>query len=114
MFPHTPRKQRLADGVVDLMRACMQEIFALQVNLCATGVCSQPLRVKQWSGSSGVIAQQRVEFASKIQVVSNPHELSGQLFEWSDQRFRNIAATELAPMSIRVRFARCDSRFLHC
>jgi hypothetical protein len=28
-FTHASRKQRLSDGVVDLMRACMQKIFAL-------------------------------------------------------------------------------------
>src|SRR5262245_15500658 len=113
MFPHTPCKQGLSDGVVDLMRACMQKVFALQINLCTTRVCSQPLRVKQWSGSAGVIAQQHVEFASKIRVVSNPHELSGQLFEWGDQCFRNIAATELAPMAEFVRFASTDGQSLH-
>jgi hypothetical protein len=28
-FTHTSRKQRLAECVVDLVRACMQKVFAL-------------------------------------------------------------------------------------
>ena len=75
-FAHAPRKQRLAQGVVDLMRAGVQKVFALQINLRATRVCSQPLRVKQRRRSAGVIAQQQVEFAPKIRVVSRAHELS--------------------------------------
>ena len=74
-FAHAARKQRLAQGVVDLVRAGVQKVFALEINLCATGVCSQPLRVKQWRWSAGVIAQQQVEFAPEIRVVSRAHEL---------------------------------------
>jgi hypothetical protein len=58
------------------MRACMQQVFALQVNLCATRVCSQPLRVKQRRRSTSVIAQQHVEFAPKIRVASSVHEFT--------------------------------------
>src|SRR5207249_2446728 len=113
-FAHAARKQPLADCVVDLMRAGVQKVFALQINLRATRMCSQPPRVEQRSGSAGVVAQQQVELAPKIRVASSAHELSRQLLERRDQCFRNVAATELAPMSVLVRFARCDSRFLHC
>src|SRR5262249_20314029 len=102
---HSTRQQRLSDRIVDFVGACVQKIFALQVNLCATRMCSQPLRVKQWSGSSGVIAQQQVKFAPKIRVAASPRELSRQLLERADQGFRNVAPAELAPMSMRVRFA---------
>ena len=77
MFAHAARKQRLAQGVIDLVRAGVQKVFALQINLCATGMRSQPLRVKQWCWSAGVIAQQQVEFAPEIRVVSRPRELVG-------------------------------------
>ena len=114
MFAHPARQQRLAEGVIDLVRASVQKIFALQINLCATGMRSQPLRVKQRRRSAGVVAQQHVEFAPKIRIAASVHKLSRQLLERRDQCFRNVAATELAPVSLLVRFARCDSRFLHC
>src|SRR5512132_26714 len=104
MFAHAARKQRLADCVVDLMRARVQKVFALQINLRATGMYSQPLRVKQRRRSAGVIAQQQVEFAPKIRVASSPYELSGQLLKRRDQCFRNVAATEFTPVSLLVRF----------
>jgi len=56
-FAHAPRKQALSDGVVDLVRACMQKVFALQINLRAARMCSQPLRVEQRRRSATVIAQ---------------------------------------------------------
>src|SRR4029077_10579204 len=113
MFARAARKQCLADRVVDLMRAGVQEVFALQINLRATGMCSQPLRVEQWSGSSGVVAQQQVEFAPKIRVASSQHELSGQLLKRRDQCFRNVAATEFTPMAVFVGLTFCNSRFSH-
>ena len=64
-FAHPARKQRLAQGVVDLMRAGVQKVFALQINLRATRMGSQPLRVKQWCRSAGVVAQQQVEFSAR-------------------------------------------------
>ena len=79
-FTHAPRKQRLSNGVVDLMRACMQKVFALQINLCATGVCSQPLRVKQWSGSSGGddMPTESVSFAfGKVDIKYFPQDEKG-------------------------------------
>src|SRR5205807_5033966 len=57
ILAHAPREQRLSDRVIDLMRAGVQKVFALQVNLCATGMCSQALRVKQRRRTTTIIAQ---------------------------------------------------------
>ena len=81
MFAHASRKQRLAQGVIDLVRAGVQKVFALEINLCATRMCSQPLRVKQRRRSAGVIAQQQVELTPEILVVSRARELVSQLLE---------------------------------
>jgi hypothetical protein len=75
-FAHAPRKQRLSDGVVDLMGTRVKKVFALQVNLCATGICSQPLRVKQRSRSAGIVMQKHVKFTPKIRVASSVHEFT--------------------------------------
>ena len=55
-FAHPARQQRLAQGVVDLMRTGMQKIFAFEINLRSAGVGGQTLRVKQWCWSASVIA----------------------------------------------------------
>src|SRR5206468_5981784 len=76
-------------------------------------MCSETPGVEQRSGSTGVVAQHQVEFAPKIRVASSPYELSRQLLERRDQCFRNVAATEFTPMSVRVRFALGDRQFFH-
>ena len=110
-FAHPARKQRLAQGVIDLVRAGVQKVFAFEINLRAARVCSQPLRVKQWCWSASVIAQQQIEFAPEIIVVSRARELVGQLLERRDQCFRNVAATEFTPVAVFVRLARCDHKW---
>src|SRR5437667_3578762 len=69
------------------------------------------MKQRRWPAS--VVPKQLVEFAPKFCVLARAHELLGQLLERRDQSFRNIAASELAPMPVLIRFASCDSRFLH-
>src|SRR5258705_5371813 len=111
MFAHAARKQRLADCVVDLMRAGVQKVFALQKNLRATRMCSEPPGVEQRGGPSGVVAQQQIEFAPKIWVASSPHELSRQLVERRHQCFRNKASAKFSPVTVFVRFAFSDHKW---
>jgi len=42
-FAHTLNQQRLSDAVIDLVRASMQQVFALQVNLRPAEFPRQPL-----------------------------------------------------------------------
>src|SRR4029077_15843683 len=111
MFAHATRKQCLSEGVVDLVRTCMQKIFALEINLCATGMRSQSLDWKQRRRWAGVVAQQQVEFAPEIIVVSRARELCGQLLQRRDQCFRNVAAPELTPGSVFVRLTFSDHKW---
>lgn len=36
LFAHAPAKESLAEGVIDLVRSCMVQVFPLQVNLWST------------------------------------------------------------------------------
>src|SRR5262249_23202754 len=78
---HSTRKQRLSNGVVHLVRARVQKIFALQIDLRSPAVSRQPLRVKQRRWPATVIAQQFVEFAPEIWVLSGAPELVSQLIQ---------------------------------
>ena len=84
------------------MRAGMQKVFALQINLRATGVCSQPLRVKQRRWSASVIAQQQVEFAPEIIVVSRARELCRSAPRAARPMFPERSGHRIYP-SVRVR-----------
>ena len=102
LFSHAPRQQCLAQGVIDLMRASVQKIFAFQVNLRSASVRSQPSRMKQRRRSAGVIAQQLIEFAPEIVVLARARKLFSQLLQRRDQDFRNIATAKPPPMSVFV------------
>ncbi len=54
---HSFRQQRLAQAVVDLVRAGMQQIFALDVNTRAAEVFGQPRCELQWRRAPGKISQ---------------------------------------------------------
>ena len=68
---HPPREQRLADRVVDLVRAGVREVLALQVDAPA-GRLGQPLGEEQRRGAADVVAQQRVELGPEAGVGRAP------------------------------------------
>ena len=43
LLAHAPRQQPLAQRVVDLVRAGVQQVFALEINLRAAQLLRQPL-----------------------------------------------------------------------
>ena len=49
-FAHALDQQRLADAVVDLVRAGVEQVFALEINFCAAKFPGQALREKQRVG----------------------------------------------------------------
>ena len=55
---HAPRQQDLAQGVVDLVRAGVAEIFALQKNSRAAGVFAEPLGIVQGRGAATELGEQ--------------------------------------------------------
>ena len=101
---HAPRQQRLPDGVVDLVRAGVVQIFALQVKPRAAAVRRQPLRKIQRRRPPHVIAQDRVELRLKGWV--RPRRLKGrfQLNQGRHERLTHISPTELTKVPEIVRF----------
>ena len=61
MLAHALDQQRLAEAVVDFVRAGVQQVFALEINLRAAEFFGQALREKQSRGTAGISAQQFVE-----------------------------------------------------
>ena len=51
----------LADAVVDLVRAGVQQVFALEIDLCAAEIFREALGEEERRGASGIVAQQVVE-----------------------------------------------------
>ncbi len=55
---HLHGEQSLANGVVDFVRARVQQVFALQINARAAELGRQPRSKLQWCGAPGKIFEQ--------------------------------------------------------
>ena len=65
MLAHAFNQQRLSQTVVDLVRAGMKQVFALEINLCPAQLFGEALGKEQRRGAAGVGAQQFVQAASE-------------------------------------------------
>src|SRR5205085_5184329 len=89
----------------------MQKIFPLKINLRAAGMSSQSLRMKQRCRAPAVIAQQPIEFAPKIIVLSRAMKFFRQFLKRRNQSFRNVPSTEFSPVAVLVRLASRDHKW---
>ena len=65
LLAHALGEQDLAERVVDLVRAGVEQVFALEINLRAAELAGQPLRKIERRGPAGVIVEQRRSSAWK-------------------------------------------------
>ena len=61
LLVHAPGEQHLAEGVVDLVCACVKEVFAFEIDRCATAVFRQTRCVKKWCGPACVVLEEALE-----------------------------------------------------
>ena len=66
---HAPGQQRLADGVVDLVRAGVVEVLALEIDLRAAELAAPALGVVERRGPADVVAQIVVELAQELRII---------------------------------------------
>src|SRR6185312_3848092 len=102
---HAFREQRLAETVVDLMRAGMEQVFALDVDLRAAKLFAQPPRGVERGGAAGILREQEFQLGMERRVLLRFEISVLQLFERRHQHFRNVASaigTEVAA-GIRLR-----------
>ncbi len=102
---HADGEQRLAERVVDFVRAGVCEIFALEKNLRAAVALREPCRLVNRRRTSDVVLQQTVQFARKRRIVANRQVRALQLLDWRDERLGYEAAAEFAEVPARVRIA---------
>ena len=68
-FAHAPREQRLAECIVDLVRAGMQQVFALEIDLCPAAMPREALGEIERGRAAGVIAQILLQLGLKRRVL---------------------------------------------
>ncbi len=103
LLAHTPGKEGLAKAVVDLVRAGVQQVLALDVDLRAAVDFAEALGKVERRGPSGVIGEQILQLGLKSRIDARFQIRLLQFFERRHQDFGNISASVWAEMSTRVR-----------
>ena len=88
---HALGQQRLAERVVDLVRAGVVEVLALEVDGVADLV-GQPLREVQRRRAADVVVEQRVELGAVARVVAGGEPRRLELDQRGHERLRDVLA----------------------
>ena len=102
-LPHAPREQRLADRVVDLVRAGVVEVFALEDDRRGV-VPDDALRFVDRRGAADEIAQHVVILAPERGIVEGRIHLALELRERFDQHLGDERPAEAPEVAPRIRF----------
>ena len=110
-LPMRLASRRLAERVVDLVRAGVEQVLALEVDLVAGGL-RQPLGVVERGRAAGEVAQQRAQLGAEALVVARLEPRGLELGERRHQRLGDVLAA-VGPEAVldRGRDARCASEF---
>ncbi len=92
LLAHAPGEQSLPQAVVDLVRAGVQQIFALDIDLRAAVFFAQPLGVIERRGASGVVGEQIFQFRLKRGIEPGFEIRLLELLERRHQNFGDVAA----------------------
>ena len=99
---HATRKERLADGVVDLVRAGVVQILALDVDLRAAAELGEALRMVDRARASDVVLQLVAELGFELRIVARRGVRGAQLLERLRQRLGNEDAAVGAEVATLV------------
>jgi hypothetical protein len=102
-FAHAPRQQDLADAVVDLVRAGVVQLFALEVDLGAAAELGQAFSEIQRAWASDVVALEVGQFFVESRINLGRFVFAGQFEDQRHQGFGDVAAAECAKQAVGVR-----------
>jgi hypothetical protein len=100
---HALGDQRLADGVVDLVRAGVIEVFALEQDARAADVLRQTLGVIDRAGPADVVLQVAIELGDEFRIFAQAQVGLGQFGQRRHQGLGDVAAAVVAEAPVRVR-----------
>ena len=102
-FAHTPGQQRLANSIVDLVRAGVAQVFPLQVDLRPAEPPRQVLGKRERRRPADVVMEQSVQFTAKVQVVPTAAVDRLQLDQRRHQGLGHVTPPIGAKMTVTVR-----------
>jgi hypothetical protein len=100
---HALGEQRLAEGVVDLVRAGVREVLALQKNARPVARLAQAPGLPQRRRPAGVVMQQSLQLRREGRFLSRLEVRRFERFDRRDERLRHKAAAVRAVVPARVR-----------
>jgi hypothetical protein len=96
------RQQNLAERVVDFMRAGMEQVLALQINLRTAEPLRHPLRAIKRRGAAGIFFEKKLQLIAEHWVHFRLLIFRGQLVQRRHQRLGHEHAAVGAEMARRV------------
>ncbi len=102
---HAPGQQRLPERVVDLVRAGVREILALEEDAPAAGSCGEPPRLPQRCRTADVVREQPRQLLRERRILPRRQILALERLDRRHQRLGHEAAAELAVVAARIRIA---------
>ena len=107
LLAHAPGQQALAERVVDLVRAGMEQVFALEINLGAAQFFRQSLGKVERRGPAGKVLEQASQFGLKRSVGLGKLVFVFQFEQRGHQRLRHIpSAIDAESPGARLRRSR--------
>ena len=111
LLAHALREQGLAERIVDLVGTRVQEVFALEEDLCAAVVLRELVGIVEVRRAARVLAQVSLELILEVRVVLVLCIGGLELVERRHDDFRHILSTKFSKSALRVHL--CSS-FLAC
>jgi hypothetical protein len=99
---HAPGEQRLAHGVVHLVRAGVVQVLALEVDLRASQLAGEPARMVDGAGAADVVLELPLQVGEEFRIVAEPLVGRGQLVERLAQRLGDEDAAIGAEVALAV------------
>ena len=112
-FAHTLGKQDLPHAMIDFMRACVVQLFALQIDLCAAQMFGQSLREEKRRGAPHIMLEVIIKLCLKAWIGFRLF-ISG--FDRQNQRhecFWHITPPIGTEMPVLIRLRGIGIEFLH-
>ena len=103
LLADVPGEQRLPQHIVDLVRAGVVEVLALEQHARSAGVLAELRHVGERRRAAGVVAQQRLQFGAERGIGLGLVEGSGQVVDRGDERFGDESTAVRAEMAGGVR-----------
>src|SRR5215471_13914088 len=92
MLAHALDQQRLAEAVVDLVGAGVEQVFSLQINFRSAEFLRQAASEEKWRGTPRIGLEQQIEALLELPIALGLFVFALQFLERGHQSLGNVAS----------------------